>query len=308
MNSERLPIEPASLALQEAIQDFLLHQKASRHSPRTLENHILALGKLKAWADAEGLSTLDDLTTSHLRRFIVHVQEAPTWKGTPPRPTTVHTLHKNIGAFMHFHEEEGNLPRSPMRRIKPPKLDQELLPAFTAEELKGLEAGTNGTDLRSVRNRALVYFMVDTGCRLAEAANMALDDVDLSTGMVKVRRGKGGKDRMTRLGFKALKALTKYLRSRRDLLPCLWVGKYGTMTADGIAITLVKLGQVCGVHCTAHKFRRTTALTMLRNGCDVFSIKALLGHSDLQVLQRYLAQTEADIAKAHERFGVLDHL
>ena len=308
MNLERLPIETAGLSLPDAIQDFLLHQKASRHSPRTIENHVLALGKLKAWADAEGLPTLPDLTTSHLRRFMVHVQEAPTWKGTAPRPTTLHTLHKNIGAFMRFHEDEGNLARSPMRRIKPPRLDKELLPAFTAEELKRLESGTNGADPRSLRNRALIYFMLDTGCRLAEAGNMTLDDVDLSTGMVKVRLGKGGKDRMTRLGFTALKAVTRYLRSRRDMLPCLWVGKYGTMTADGIAITLIKLGQDCGVHCTAHKFRRTTALTMLRNGCDVFSIKALLGHSDLQVLQRYLAQTQADIAKAHERFGVLDHL
>lgn len=308
MNLERLPIEPASLGLQDAVQDFLLHQRASRHSPRTIENHVLALGKLKAWADAEGLTSLADLTTLHLRRFIVHVQEAPTWKGTAPRPTTVHTLHKNVAAFMRFHEEEGNLPKSPMRRIKPPKLDQELLPAFTAEELKRLESGTNGTDPRSLRNRALIYFMIDTGCRLAEVANMRLDDIDLSTGMVKVRRGKGGKDRMTRLGFKALKALTRYTRSRNDMLRNVWVGKYGAMTADGIAITLIKLGSACGVHCTAHKFRRTTALTMLRNGCDIFSIKSLLGHSDLQVLQRYLAQTEADITRAHERFGVLDHL
>ena len=308
MNLERLPIETPDLSLHDAIQDFLLHQRASRHSPRTLENHVLALGKLKAWADAQGLATLSDLTTSRLRGFMVHVQEAPTWKGTAPKPTTVHTLHKNVGAFMRFHEEEGNLPKSPMRRIKPPKLDQELLPAFTPEDLKRLEAGTGGTDPRSLRNRALVYFMLDTGCRLAEVASMTLADVDLSTGSVMVRRGKGGKDRMTRLGFKALKALTKYLRSRCDILPCLWVGKYGTMTANGIAITLAKLGSVCGVECNAHKFRRTTALTMLRNGCDVFSIKSLLGHSDLQVLQRYLAQTQADITTAHERFGVLDHL
>lgn len=308
MNLESLRTDSTELSLEEAVQDFLLHQRASRHSPRTIENHALALSKLRTWAGSQGLTSLAGLTAPRMRQFMLHIQEAPTWKGTTPKPTTVHTLHKNVAAFMRFHEDEGNLLKSPMRRVKPPKLDQELLPAFTGDELRRLEAGTNGKDVRSLRNRALIYFMIDSGCRLAEAASMSLNDVDLATGAVTVRRGKGRKDRMTRLGFKALKALTRYLRCRNDLLPCLWVGKKGAMTADGIAITLVKLGRTCGVSCSAHKFRRTTALTMLRNGCDVFSIKSLLGHSDLQVLQRYLAQTEADITKAHERFGVLDHL
>lgn len=308
MNLESLPTNPPALSLDDAIQDFLLHQKSSRHSPRTVDNHVLALGKLRSWAEDQGLSSLGELTTPRLRQFMVHLQDAPTWKGTLPRPTTLHTLHKNVAAFMRFHEDEGNVGKSPMRRIKPPKLDQELLPAFTPEEVQRLESATNGKDYQSVRNRALVYFMLDTGCRLAEVANMALGDVDLSTGSVKVRRGKGGKDRMTRLGYKALKALTRYLRMRTDRLSPVWVGKYGPMTAHGIAVTLANLGQACGVRCNAHKFRRTTALTMLRNGCDVFSIKSLLGHSDLQVLQRYLAQTQADITVAHEKFGVLDHL
>ncbi len=47
---------------------------------------------------------------------------------------------------------------------------------------------------------------------------------------------------------------------------------------------------------------------MLRNGADVYTIQNLIGHADLDVLKKYLAQSQADISKAHERFGVVDRL
>jgi site-specific recombinase XerD len=52
---------------------------------------------------------------------------------------------------------------------------------------------------------------------------------------------------------------------------------------------------------TPHDFRRAYALIMLRNGVDIFALQKLMGHSDLQVLRRYLAQTDEDIHTAHMR-------
>lgn len=298
----------SKLPFSDAVEDFILHQRTCRHSPRTIENHRLALGKLEKWAKRHGMDYLEDLDVMSLRRFFVDQQSEPLRHGQLPRPYTLFTTHKNVKAFFNFHELEENITRNPMRRVKPPKLDTEILPAFTSEEIKTLELATSGKDSISLRNRALIYFMLDSGCRLSEVAEMKITDIDLESGDIKVRLGKGGKDRMTRIGFAALKALKKYLRAREDGNPQLWVGVRGPMTVDGIGITLEKLGKKCGVHCHAHKFRRTMALTMLRQGCDVYSIKHLLGHSDLQVLQRYLAQTQADIARAHTLYSPLDHL
>ena len=57
-----------------------------------------------------------------------------------------------------------------------------------------------------------------------------------------------------------------------------------------------------------HSFRRWFALTMLRNGADVFSLQRLLGHSDLTVLRRYLSQTETDMRESHHRANPVDGL
>lgn len=57
---------------------------------------------------------------------------------------------------------------------------------------------------------------------------------------------------------------------------------------------------------TLHGFRRAFALNMLRNGADVFSLQRLMGHSDSQVMRRYLAQKDQDNQLAHMRGGPVD--
>lgn len=107
----------------------------------------------------------------------------------------------------------------------------------------------------------------------------------------------------------ALKSFTKYARHRAGQAgEPLWLGRRGPMTEAGIAETLEKLGKAAGVHAHPHKFRRTCALMMLRSGADVFSVQYLLGHSDLTVLRRYLAQTQADVTKAHQLHSPVDGL
>jgi integrase/recombinase XerD len=57
---------------------------------------------------------------------------------------------------------------------------------------------------------------------------------------------------------------------------------------------------------TPHDFRCAFALIMLRNGVDIFALQKLMGHSDLQVLRHYLAQTDADVHTAHMRGSPVD--
>ena len=57
---------------------------------------------------------------------------------------------------------------------------------------------------------------------------------------------------------------------------------------------------------TPHDFRRAFALIMLRNGVDIFALQKLMGHSELQVLRHYLAQTDEDVHTAHMRGSPVD--
>ena len=57
-----------------------------------------------------------------------------------------------------------------------------------------------------------------------------------------------------------------------------------------------------------HDFRRAFALNMLRNGVDIYALQLLMGHSDLTVLRRYLAQNENDLLSAHKQGSPVESL
>jgi site-specific recombinase XerD len=59
---------------------------------------------------------------------------------------------------------------------------------------------------------------------------------------------------------------------------------------------------------SAHDFRRAFALLSLRGGCDVKFLQRLMGHADLTVLRRYLAQTESDLQAAHAKSSPVDRM
>jgi site-specific recombinase XerD len=116
--------------------------------------------------------------------------------------------------------------------------------------------------------------------------------------------GKGRKMRQVHFGAKSRAAMVKYLAALEDVQPGQPV--WG-LSARGLQVMLHRLGRKAGVRpCGAHRFRRTFALWMLRDGCDLHSLRLLMGHSDLTVLQRYLALAGEDMERAHKAHSPAD--
>ena len=85
-----------------------------------------------------------------------------------------------------------------------------------------------------VRDKAMMLGLLDTGARAKEFLHINLEDVDLATGAVMIRQGKGRKPRMVFLGRKTIRAIRGYLRHRHDNNPALWVSTHGErMTYSG---------------------------------------------------------------------------
>jgi len=162
------------------------------------------------------------------------------------------------------------------------------------------------------RDRALMLFMLDSGCRKAELLSLRISDVDRSNGTVTVWHGKGDKPRMTFVGPKTLKAVIAYLRHRTDARDSdpLWLDERGRrLSYWALRGMLARRAKRAGVPVpTPHQFRRGFAIAALRNGCDLITLQRLMGHSDLTVLRRYLAQTEADLSSAHRQVSPVESL
>jgi integrase/recombinase XerD len=163
------------------------------------------------------------------------------------------------------------------------------------------------------RDRALVLFLLDTGARAGEAARLQIGDVDLTSREVTIRQfGTGRKThgRHVYLGNASASALWTYLAIRGEQYP----DDYVFLTAQNrpvdrwrIAHLVESAGQRAGVpHAYPHRFRHTFAIQYLRNGGDVFTLKRLLGHTTMTMVQRYLALADADSQDAHRKASPVD--
>lgn len=288
------------IRLNAHLHSFLLDCEARRLAPGTLAFYREKLTPFVAFLAAQGVGDVAEIAPGHVRAHLVHLQTAGHNAGGQ------HAAARAIRAWLNFLTAEGDLPDSPMKRVRMPKQDKRILPAFSEEDVGRLLAAA-----RSARDRAIVLCLLDTGLRAAEFVALTVSDVDLSTGAVAVQKGKGGKGRMVYLGAKARRALGRYLRVRGALTgnAPLWVSLTTGegLTANGLRLYLRRLGKRAGVkHCHPHTFRRTFALWALRAGMNVYALQQIMGHADLTMLRRYLALTESDLAHAHREHGPVD--
>ena len=162
-----------------------------------------------------------------------------------------------------------------------------------------------------IRNKAILSVFLDTGLRISELAGLTLDDIDMDQGSLLIRNGKGGKQRIVHIGTKAHKVLWKYITiHRRSYSRRLFINRNNDpLDIIGIKILIKRLGDKAKVKVHPHKLRHTFAISYLRAGGDVFSLQYILGHSTLQMTQRYLQSLNADDAiNAHKKFSPLDNL
>lgn len=203
-----------------------------------------------------------------------------------------------------------------MRNVAMPRLARRVLPPFTSKEIQALLTQCDRKTAIGMRNYAIVLTLLDTGLRAAELVSLRMGDMDMRSGLASVL-GKGQKQRTVRAGNKARAAIVHMLAFRGEVKSGtpLWVAydikrrETGGLSVHGLQTMLSRLGRKAGVTpCSPHKFRRTFALWMLRDGCDLHSLRTLMGHSSLVVLQRYLALAGEDIERAHVAHSPADKL
>jgi integrase/recombinase XerD len=284
-----------------AVEAFLTAKEGARCSARTLEAYSFALRKFTTWLRAQGVTDPAAITPHHVRLYFVELGKSTLAAGS------VHDYARPVRTWLRFLYADGIIPADVMARVQMPRLDKTILPSFTPSEVFDLlEACKDAQDPE--RDTALVLFLLDSGVRASELCALTIGDVDAKTGAVMVRLGKGGKDRTCYIGARARRALLRYLLERphhdpsAPLFPSLLTD--GHLTANGLLLFCRRLGLRAGVpDCHPHKFRRTFAIESLRAGMDLVRLAALMGHSDLTMLRRYLALVEHDLAAAHREHG-----
>ncbi len=280
---------------------YLEWMRARGASPATLRAYTADLDQLDRWLAAAGVEAAEaDART--LRRYAAYLG---TCRYAPA--TAARKLSAVRGAYAWMHDR-GAIERSPAALVPGPRRARTLPATLSADEMARLLDAPAGTTPRDLRDRALLELLYGCGLRAAEACDLALADVRLETGSLRVT-GKGGKQRVVPLGGAAEAALERYLARGRPQMAAagtagrLFVSVRGRpLHPSDVRRALLRALDRAGVaQRSPHALRHTFATHLLEGGADLRSIQHLLGHASVGTTQVYTHVSVRHLRTAHAR-------
>lgn len=214
------------------------------------------------------------ITTDDLREYLAYLVDERHLMDN-----SVQAHINTLRSFFSWLVDEDNIRKSPMRKIKSLKIDKlRSRHPLTAEQLELVRDGCRG-----YKEKALVEFLVSSGCRVSEVAGLRVDDIDWRDRKCKVI-GKGNKERTVYFSVRAKLMLQLYIAERRggEALFASSRAPYEPLTDRGIEKMISKLGKRIGMErpLYPHLMRHTFASHALNCGMELTIIQHLLGHSD----------------------------
>ena len=294
--------------LKELKIEFLEYIEIERgRSVKTIENYGRYMDKFFEFARIE---KPEDINDEIVRKYRLWLNRSETRTGEPLNKKTQNYYLIVLRAFLKYLARRG-IDSLPAERIELAKVGERSLDLISEEELIRLIEAPDGTDLKNIRDRAILEMLFSTGLRVSELCSLKIDNIDLKKDEFSVR-GKGQKVRIVFLSDRAKNALKDYLDKRADMSEYLFVGLPKSKDVEDIppltsrsverivAHHAIKAG--IGKRVTPHIIRHRFATDLLENGADLRSVQEMLGHASISTTQIYTHVTNKRLKEIHKHF------
>ncbi len=306
------------MASQALSFDVLFHRYIQQleilnYSPHTLRVNEFYFNRFAEFLAEVKLADVQAVTPSTLQDFQRWLFYQPTQRGTARSIGSQNHIVIAIRNFFSFLAQEGYIAGDPAKGLRlarePYTLPKNIL---TPEEARRLIEAPDTQTLIGYRDRALLEVLYATGIRNEELRNVNVEDVNLEEELLRVNKGKGGKDRVVPLSRIACQYLENYLKAvRPELLKGKQSEKLFISIRDGLPIgrhgverLLAKYKRKLRFkkHVTCHLWRHSCATHLLKNHANLRHVQEMLGHKSLATTERYLRLTITDLKEAHRKF------
>jgi site-specific recombinase XerD len=287
-------------------------------SIKTQENYSRFLNKFFKWLKSSDLAELtpDKLSDEHIWRYRIFLSRFvdPVGKKLLKKSTQNYYLI-SLRSLLEFFVEK-NIPSLPPSKVKLAKDRAEREIKFLKiDQLKKLLEAPGDSNVKSLRDRAVLETLFSTGLRVSELAHINRDDLRLratSTDLEMAVIGKGSKVRTVYFSERAVNVIKKYLDKRTDMDPALFINfkpgiaktdKDRRLSVKSIEELVKKYVRVAGlpVNATPHTLRHSFATDLLAQGVDLRLVQEFLGHKNISTTQIYTHVTNKQLRDIHKK-------
>ncbi len=272
---------------RDILNVFLEAKRVEGKSPQTIEQYSLILDRSLISIG----KPVPQITTADIRAFLASEKD----RGLAD--ISVEGARSVLSSFFKWLLNEGLIRSNPVANIARIKYKKEIKKPFTNAELEKIKR-----ECDDLRDLTIVCFLNCTGARIGEVCALDKDDIDFTAKEVKVL-GKGNKERTVFIDDATLDLLKEYFDSREDKDPALFMGKRGRLTKRGVEKMLDRIEVKSGVeNIHPHRFRRTLATRLIRQGMPIQDVAYILGHSNINTTLTYVCIDKANVENEYRRY------
>lgn len=297
------------LSFDELLQSFILDCKAKNLSPLTLRFYQDSVRQLKEAFQEQQVPL--DMYTIAVRDIKNHFIAYLFDKGKSDN--TVNGRIKAVKQFLRYLFEEGWLTKNIAEELHVVKAEKLMLQTFTKEQVASLLEQPDRKTFTGYRDFTMMTVLLETGMRISELCHVKTTDLFFREQEIRITKAKGGRARRVPFQQTCAKIIRRYLDIRGDLeTDALFVNinneQISTRALQDKMQGYGLAANISGVRVSPHTFRHTMAKFYILNGGDPFTLRRILGHATLDMVDYYVELFSSDIRQQHKKFSPVENM
>lgn len=277
--------------MQKNIKEFLDYiKKQKMYSDHTIKNYEIDIMEFNRYLKQEMID-YTSVDYDFIKGYLVYMYDKKLSRNSIARKLS------SLRSFYKYLYNNNIVKTNPFKYVKTPKKEKKLPKYLGVEELEIIFKTPDITIPLGQRDKLILEILYATGIRVSELVNIKIGDIDFNKKEIKIN-GKGNKERIAEFGDYCLDAIDLFIENGRNILlskhnkVCEYLiinekgNKITTRGVEKIIDNIIKKAAL-KKKVTPHMLRHTFATHLLNEGCDILTVKELLGHESLESTQVY---------------------